>query len=247
MLTSIDVVFTPALLPFSAPTGKTAVVTDILRATTTITFAIANGALNVTPVLTPDEAFQLAAKQPNTLIGGERYGKKVEGFDLGNSPREYTPTVVSGKRIVLTTTNGTRTLQACHAAKQVIVGSFLNLQGVLRFLAQVEGELVFVCSGREGGFCMEDTVFAGACVDALQISSTTQSISLQLTDSAVAAQTLYLQHSDNLLGMLRNCYHGRYLASIGLAEDLAFCAQTDRVDIVPLQMDGQIVAPTSVD
>ena len=233
MPTSIDVVFTPDLLPFSDLTGKTVVVADILRATTTITCAVANGATAITPVLTPDDAFRLAADQPNTLIGGERGGVKVEGFDLGNSPREYTETVVSGRQIVLTTTNGTRTLQACRAAERVLVGSFLNLRAIVNQLAQAEGELVFACSGREGGFCTEDTVFAGACVAALAET--------QLTDAAEAAKILYQGHCEDLLGMLKNCYHGRSLASIGLGEDLEFCAQMDLVDVVPLLVDGKIV------
>ena len=234
MPASIDVVFTPDLLPFSDLTGKTAVVTDILRATTTITFAVANGAIAITPVLTPEDAFRLAANQPNTLIGGERGGMKVDGFNLGNSPREYTEAVVSDRQIVLTTTNGTRTLQACRAAEQVLVGSFLNLRAIVDRLTRVEGELVFACSGREGGFCTEDTAFAGACVAALRDT--------QLTDAAETAKILYQTHCDNLLGMLKNCYHGRYLAGIGLEEDLEFCAQVDLVDVVPYLVDGTISA-----
>ena len=234
MPTSIDVVFTPDLLPFSDLTGKTVVVTDILRATTTISFAMANGARAITPVLTPEDAFRFAADQPNTLIGGERGGVKVDGFNLGNSPREYTEAVVSNRQIVLTTTNGTRTLQACRAAERVLIGSFLNLRAVINQLTDVEGELVLACSGREGGFCTEDTVFAGACVAALGDT--------QLTDAAETAKILYQTHRDNLLGMLQNCYHGQRLASIGLGEDLEFCAQMDLVDVVPRLVDGRIIA-----
>ena len=234
MPTSIDVVFTPDLLPFSDLTGKTVVVTDILRATTTITFAMANGATVITPVLTPADAFRLAADQPNTLIGGERGGMKVDGFDLGNSPREYIQAIVSDRQVVLTTTNGTRTLQACRAAERVLVGSFLNLRATVDRLAQVEGELVLACSGREGGFCTEDTVFAGACVAALG--------KVQLTDAAETAKILYQTHSEDLLGMLRNCYHGQSLANIGLGEDLEFCAQMNLVDVVPHLVDGRIIA-----
>ena len=233
MPAAIDVVFTPDLLPFSDLTGKTVVVADILRATTTITFAVANGATAITPVLTPEDAFRLAANQPNTLIGGERGGMKVDGFDLGNSPREYTQAVVSDRQIVLTTTNGTRTLQACRAAEQVLVGSFFNLSAIVDQLAQVEGELVIACSGREGGFCTEDTVFAGACVAAFADT--------QLTDAAETAKILYQTHRDDLFGMLRNCYHGRSLARIGLEEDLEFCAQMDLVDVVPRLVDGRII------
>ena len=210
------------------------VVVDILRATTTITFAMANGAVGVTPVLTPDEAFKLSANQPNTLIGGERLGKKVSGFDLGNSPREYIQAVVSGRQIVLTTTNGTRTLQACRSAKHVLVGCFLNLHAVINALIRVKGEVVFACAGREGRFCMEDTVFAGACVEALKDA--------HLTDAGKAASILYRTYRYNLSGMLRNCYHGRYLAGIGLAADLEFCAQIDIVDFVPIQINGEITA-----
>ena len=234
MPASIDVVFTPDLLPFSDLTGKTVVVADILRATTTITFAMANGARAITPVLIPEDAFRLAVDQPKALIGGERGGVKVDGFNLGNSPREYTEAVVSGRQIVLTTTNGTRTLQACRAADRVLVGAFLNLRAVINQLTDVEGELVLACSGREGGFCTEDTVFAGACVAALE--------GTQLTDAAETAKILYQTHRDDLLGMLRNCYHGRYIASIGLEEDLEFCAQIDLVDVVPHLVEGRIIA-----
>lgn len=235
MPASIDVIFTPNLLPLSPPTGKTVVVADILRATTTITFAIANGARSITPVLTPDDAFEFAANQPDTIICGERRGKKVNGFNLGNSPCEYTKTAVSGKQVVLTTTNGTRTLWECRSAKQVLVGCFLNLQAIINALLQVEGEVVIACAGREGSYCMEDTVFAGACVASLSAE--------HLTDAAEAANILYRAHRRNLLGMLKNCYHGRKLAEIGLADDLEFCAQLNLVDVVPFQIDGQIVSP----
>ena len=177
--------------------------------------------------------FRLAADQPNTLIGGERGGVKVDGFDLGNSPREYTEAIVSDRQIVLTTTNGTRTLQACRAAERILVGSFLNLRAVINQLTNVDGELVFACSGREGGFCTEDTVFAGACVAALAGN--------QLTDAAETAKILYQTHREDLVGMLRTCYHGRSLARIGLGEDLEFCAQMDIVDVVPHLVDGRII------
>ena len=234
-MNSIDVIFTPDLLPFADLTSKTVVVVDILRATTTITVALANGAHSITPVLTPEDAFRFADNQPDTLIGGERHGIKVDGFHLGNSPREYTQAVVAGKQVVLTTTNGTRTLQACRSAQEVFVGSFLNLRAVIDALSQEKTDLTFACAGREGGFCMEDTVFAGACVDALK-----SRVAPKLTDAAEAARLLYREYNDNLLNMLQNCYHGQYLASINLEADVAFCAQLDVVDIVPRQIGEEI-------
>ena len=234
-MNSINVIFTPDLLPFADLTSQTVVVVDILRATTTITVALANGARSITPVLTPEDAFRFTANQPDTLIGGERHGIKVDGFHLGNSPREYTQSVVSGKRVVLTTTNGTRTLQACRSAKEVFVGSFLNLRAVVDPLVKEATDVTFACAGREGGFCMEDTVFAGACVDALK-----SRVDPELTDAAEAARLLYCEYSCNLLDMLKNCYHGQYLTSINLEADVEFCAQLDVVDTVPRQIGGEI-------
>lgn len=242
MPSSVDVVFTPNLLSCSELTGKTIVVTDILRATTTITVALANGASSVAPVLTPADAYHFANHTPNVLIGGEREGIRVDGFDLGNSPREYTKSVVAGRPIVLTTTNGTRTLHACQSAQSVFIGCFLNLQSTLDCLKRATGEVVIACSGREGSFCLEDAVFAGACANALKSDADDKRNGLQLTDAAEAARILYHEHCHDLIGMMKSCYHGNYLANIGLGADLEFCAQTNTIEIVPRQIDGRIVA-----
>ncbi|MDE0299253.1 MAG: 2-phosphosulfolactate phosphatase [Candidatus Poribacteria bacterium] len=239
---SVDVVFTPKLLSSSRLSGKTVVVTDILRATTTITVALANGACSVTPVLTPADAFHFVDSTPIALIGGEREGIKVNGFDLGNSPREYTKSVVAGRPVVLTTTNGTRTLCACRTAHRVLVGCFLNLRSVVDCLKRVPGKIVIACSGREGSFCLEDTVFAGACADALKCTAGNLKSDFQVTDAAEAARILYHEYRRDLIGMLKMCYHGKHLTDVGLGGDLAFCAQTNVIDIVPRQIDGCIIA-----
>ena len=242
MPSSVDVVFTPNLLSICNLSGKTVVVTDILRATTTITVAIANGACSVTPVLTPADAFHFANDAPNALIGGEREGIKIDGFDLGNSPLEYTKATVSGRPVVLTTTNGTRSLRACQSANSVLVGCFLNLRSVIECLKKAKGGVTIACSGREGSFCLEDTVFAGACAAALKCDANNMRRDLQLTDAAEAARILYHEFRDDLIGMMKNCYHGRKLANIGLGADLEFCAQTNIIDMVPRQVDGHILA-----
>ena len=242
MPSSVDVVFTPNLLSFSNLSGKTVVVADILRATTTITVALANGACSVAPVLTPADAYHFANHTPNVLIGGEREGIKVDGFDLGNSPREYTKSVVHGRPVVLTTTNGTRTLHACKSASHVIVGCFLNLRSVTDSLKMSKGGVAIACSGREGSFCLEDAVFAGACADALKSDADNMRSDMRLTDAARAARILYHEYCRDLVGMMKNCYHGSYLANIGMEADLEFCAQTNITEIVPRQIDGRIVA-----
>ena len=246
MPSSIDVVFTPALLPFSNLSGKTVVVADILRATTTIAVALANGARDIIPVVTPADAFNFAKRAPNVLIGGERKGVKVKGFDHGNSPREYTKSVVAGRSIVLTTTNGTRTLNACQSAGRVLVGCFLNLRAVVNYLGNVASAVAIACAGREGSFCLEDAVFAGACVEALRCDAEEAMRDLPLTDAAEAAQILYRAHCGDLIGMMKNCYHGKTLAGIGLEADLEFCAQTNIIDVVPRQVDGRIIASSGI-
>ena len=241
MSSSLDVIFTPSLLPFHNLTQKTVVVADILRATTTVTFALANGARDVTPVLTTDDAFQFAQDSSDVVIGGERQGLRVEGFALGNSPLQYTKDAVADRSIVLTTTNGTRALLGCRSAKRVLIGSFLNLQSVIKDVMQTARDVVFVCAGKEGGFCLEDTVFAGACVDSLKSLSDEGKASFEFTDAAEAAGSLYRDYSLDLIGMLNNCCHGKSLARIGFGGDLEFCAQINLVDILPCQVDGRIV------
>ena len=129
-----DVIFSPDLIPFTDLSGKIVVAIDILRATSTITTALANGAISVRPVLTPEDALEIAGQDKETLCCGEREGLKIEGFDLGNSPSQFTAELVSGKRIVTTTTNGTRTINSCGPAQSLLVGSFLNLSAIVYFL-----------------------------------------------------------------------------------------------------------------
>ena len=229
---TVDVVFAPDLVPFADLTEKVVVAIDILRATSTITTALANGATSVTPVLPPAEAFATAKWQANTLCCGERKGRKVDGFSLGNSPREFTPENVANKHLVTTTTNGTRTIRECFAAKHLLLGSFLNRWAIVEFIQDAKSDVVFVCAGRVGQFCTEDSVFAGACLSLLP--------SWQLSDAAQTALLLYQHHQADLLAMLKQCDHGRYLESIALSEDLDFCAQVDLYPIVPRMIEGRI-------
>ena len=233
---TVDVVFAPDLVPFADLTEKVVVAIDILRATSTITTALANGATSVTPVLTPAEALSTAKRQANTLCCGEREGRKVDGFSLGNSPREFTPENVANKHLVATTTNGTRTIRECLAAKHLLLGSFLNRWAVVEFIQDAKSDVVFVCACRIGQFCTEDSVFAGACLSLLS--------GWQQSDAAKTALLLYQHHQADLLAMLKQCDHGRYLESIDLAEDLDFCAQVDLYPIVPQMIDSRIQQKT---
>jgi 2-phosphosulfolactate phosphatase len=235
---NIDVAFIPEEVCVSEIRDKAVLIVDILRATSTITTAIANGASFIIPVNTPSEAFSLYEKfNREPILGGEVDGKLIKGFHLGNSVTEYTESVVKNKPIIIRTTNGTRAVNLCSSAHYMVIGCFLNQSSCCRFLSKLGSDILIVCSGKEGKFGIEDVVFAGACVNTISRSVT----SINKSDSAVAAEMLYQYCKSDILQMLRNSEHGRYLTDIGLGDDLALCAQVDTTTAVPIYRDGKII------
>lgn len=249
--------------------NKSAVMFDILRASSTISTALANGCQQVIPVLEVADAFALAKKLPeNTyILGGERGAIKVPGFHLGNSPLEYTSQVVRGKTVILTTTNGTKaTRLAAAGAGEVFIGSLLNTSAVANRLLARNRDVALVCAGTRGKFSLEDTLAAGMVVrelvylwqakgtkplaDAKQ-PAVTQEIyldevpllegeNLVLEDAAVAALRLAECYGANPLRALHDSLHGQKLLQLGLEDDLAYCSQVDLFDVVPVYRDGKI-------
>ncbi len=163
----IDVSLLPNELPAERLEGRAVVVIDVLRATSVMVRAIAEGALELLPVRTVEEAFALAKRFPRetTLLGGERGGRQIEGFDFGNSPREYTPARVRGKRLIMTTTNGTKAFHSVAAAREILVGSFFNVGALADRILASGLDLVIFPSGNYGQFSLEDTVCAGMLTD----------------------------------------------------------------------------------
>ncbi|MDQ1329572.1 MAG: 2-phosphosulfolactate phosphatase [Candidatus Poribacteria bacterium] len=235
---NIDVAFVPEEICVSGISDKAVLIVDILRATSTITTAIANGASFIIPVNTPAEAFSLYEKfNREPLLGGEVDGKLIKGFHLGNSITEYTESVVKNKPIIIRTTNGTRAVNVCSSARYLAIGCFLNQSSCCRFLSKLGSDILIVCSGKEGKFGIEDVVFAGACVNTISQSVT----EINKSDSAVAAEMLYQHCKSDILQMLRSSEHGRYLINIGLGDDLAPCAQVNTITAVPIYRDGKII------
>lgn len=226
---SVEVAFRPAEAR-GAPGLR--VVIDILRATSTIVTALAAGASRIVPLR--EIAAALARRGPGVIVGGERGGRIVPGFDRGNSPREYQDGV-AGQTVVLCTTNGTPAICGSGAVGgRTVIASLLNLDAVRRQVAAAPGEVVIICSGKEGGYSLEDAVAAGAVADGL---------AAEAGDGVLMARALWRQHRSDLPGMLRSGNHGRSLLALGLDADLAYCAQTDLIDLVPeLQADGTITA-----
>lgn len=238
-------------------TGRTAVVFDILRATSTIVTALANGCRAVVPVITVEEALSYP-RDEDIILGGERNSLLIPGFHHGNSPLEYTPGIVKGKILVLTTTNGTRAIRgAAEGTGQVLIGSLLNAGGVARELLRLGQDAVLVCAGTRGKFSLEDTVAAGMVIlelckltgggNKLEITELGQKqktmaenhILLQ-SDLAVAAYRLALIYREEPLNILYHSLHGQKLAGMGLSADLAWCARLNHFDLAPVYSEGII-------
>ncbi len=235
----LEVAFTPAEIAATDLGDRVVVVLDVLRATSTIVEALANGARAVSPVPGIEEAVRVAQNigRDNALLCGERRSLPIEGFDLGNSPGAFTPERVAGKFLVMTTTNGTGAVVASAGARRVLIGSFLNLGAVVEALAGDGGPAVLVCAGRERRFALEDAVCAGTMVEALVDRL---GVAPEMNDGAVAARQLVDVHGADLQAFFAQTAAGRQLIDAGLAEDLAFCAQVDRHVVVPELRDRQI-------
>ncbi|MDB6122387.1 MAG: 2-phosphosulfolactate phosphatase [Pedosphaera sp.] len=251
MTATLEVLFAPA--EFAALTTRDmsdtiCVVFDIFRATSTIVTALGHGTEAIIPVAEIPEALALRNKHPHILLAGERDGLRIQAnltggveFDLGNSPREFTPARISDKTIALSTTNGSRALRACSGAQAVLVGSFLNLSATASFLkGQKPGHLLLVCSGTGDEVAYEDVLGAGALVDLLWPGYSKQ----QITDSASMAHQIYQQHSDDLMSVVKHSRNGRRLLAIPeLRADVAWCLQQNIFSLVAkMDKDGKIKA-----
>jgi len=203
---------------------------DVLRATSVIVTALANGAEAVVPTLEPREALEGRDRDGGpALAAGERGGLPPEGFDLGNSPADYRPEVVGGRRVYLSTTNGTRLLLAARRFGPVLCASFRNLSAVVRAL---RGDVLLLCAGTDDQFSADDLAVAGAIVSALPDAAA--------SDLAMVSRAWYEAHRDDLAGMLAATRHGRILAALGLSRDVRDCAVVDAHDLVPVYHEGEI-------
>jgi 2-phosphosulfolactate phosphatase len=219
--------------------GTAVVVVDVFRASTVIAAALAGGARFILPVADVEQAVKLAEPYAGNevLLGGERECQKIEGFHLGNSPREYTREVVAGKVVILTTTNGTQALSAAKDSDTVLVGSFVNFGAVADAVAKREAVTV-LCAGNEGRLSLEDFACAGGLVSRLAGRSA------QLDDSALAARHAYRNIKDDIARVLLATGHARRLADLGFRADLEFALKVDSLPVVPCQREGRI-APLS--
>ncbi|HKJ02320.1 MAG TPA: 2-phosphosulfolactate phosphatase [Longimicrobiales bacterium] len=232
-----QVFFTPGEVDPAAIQGATVVVIDVVRASTMVE-ALANGARAIYPTASTEEAVRLATSlgRDDTLLCGERKGVKVEGFDLGNSPEEFSADVVEGKRLVMSTTNGTGALVRVQEAERVVVCAYTNL-GAVADSVRGAGHLVMVCAGRVGRFSLDDALCAGHLLRRLGDGH-------DLNDAARAVAALAgVVSADE--AFLRSTEAGKTLEEIGLGADLAICGQVDRHHLVAELRDQALVAAGS--
>jgi 2-phosphosulfolactate phosphatase len=234
----------PKLVDPEEMAGGDAVVLDVLRASTTIVHALAAGAGEVVACLDVERAEAIAAEHPpgEVVLGGERGGLPLEGFDLGNSPDEYVTETVAGRTVVFTTTNGTRAMAQCRSAERAWIAAFVNVSAVVRKLAGAE-RIHLLCAGTDGQMSDDDILLAGLLVHRLQQRG---EMMYKLNAQALTAwetwkhafplpQSLGAEElpPERLAARLRDSLGGANLVAIGLEEDILAAAQIDRFDVVP--------------
>ena len=234
----------PVLFEPADVKGGVAVIVDILRASTTITYALANGADKVIPCASVKDALQLrnASTSDACLLGGERGGVRIDGFDLSNSPDDYSPEAVGGKTIGFTTTNGTKALLRAEQAEGILVGAFVNFTPLLEQLLARPNPLHIVCAGTDGVITGEDVLFAGALVAAIR----QQEPDIELTDAATLACNHWLTECGELSlqriePALRRSQGGRNLIRLGYDKDITTAASVNSVAVVGIVDEHTVI------
>lgn len=210
--------------------NKVVVVIDMLRATSVITTALSKGAKRVIPILTVEEAFkmkeELKKKNVDVLLGGERKALKIEGFDFTNSPLEYIEKRVKDKTIILSTTNGTRAINLSLKAKKIYIGAMINAKALIDVIKDEKEDIVFINSGTNGEFTMDDFICSGYMISLLN-----EKTSIDLSDIAKTAKLIY--ETNDVLDYIKEARHYGVLKSLNLEEDLYYCCKKDIIEIVP--------------
>jgi 2-phosphosulfolactate phosphatase len=233
-----DVFFSAHSFHGSELRNKTVVVIDVLRATSTMVTALMNGAKGVIPVEDMGEASRIShnVDSKNFLLCGERDGEKIEGYDLGNSPLEYTPEVIKGKTLIFNTTNGTRAVKKSIGSPMIYIASFLNAGRVIDALRGESRDILLICAGWKGRLALEDTLLAGYIIH--QLGNGT--LSDEVKDGAKVAFGLYEKYGTDIASVIHRSNHAERLRKLVGSDDLDYCSQVDICDLLPTLQDGII-------
>ncbi|MBN4077585.1 2-phosphosulfolactate phosphatase [bacterium AH-315-C20] len=232
----IEVCFSPNLFSLYKEEFDIIVVIDVLRATCAICAAFYNGVKELIPVSTIEEARSYQDK--GYLVGAERKGKIVEGFDFGNSPFSFMKDELKDQTVVLSTTNGTKSINIAKDSGKVVIGALANLDVLKVWLEKQDKNVLCLCSGWQNKFNLEDTICAGAISDHLLSTGKYRSIE----DSSIAAKYLFLSAKDNILGYLKSSSHRRRLINLKLNEDIKYCLTPNIAPVIPVLDGNKLVA-----
>jgi len=240
-LINISVYLSQSLVPDELTLkDKNVVVVDVLRASSTILTALVNGAKEVIPAENVSVAARISKGLGNSILCGERNGKVIEGFKLGNSPFEYTPENVKSKSLIFSTTNGTVAIAKSKFAKTCVLASFLNLNSVIEHLLAINDDFTIVCSGKLNDYCVEDSVYAGLLIS--KLFEINNKANYTLLDSGyicyqLTKQLIYKNSKPDqrrILNMFKKSEHGKYLLSLGFDKDLEYCSQINSLNNLPV-------------
>jgi 2-phosphosulfolactate phosphatase len=235
MKNRIEVCFSPRDFDLYKEGFEIIVVIDVLRATTAICAGLANGVKAIIPVDSIEKA--LDYKEQGYLVGAERKGQIVEGFDFGNSPYSFMNTKFIDKEVVLTTTNGTKSIEISKDSGQIVIGSIVNLEALTNWLVKQNKDILCLCSGWQDKFNLEDSICAGAIADILIKSGKFYSDE----DSTISAKYLFQQAKTNPFGLLKASSHRRRLKNLNLNKDIKYCLTPNQLNVVPILKDGKLI------
>jgi len=232
-MNTIEVCFTPELIHLHEVKGKLVVVVDIFRATSTMVAALAHGVTEILPFADLESCRAMQGK--GYLIAGERDGLTAPGFELGNSPVAYLEGNYAGKKLAMTTTNGTLALEKSKGASEILIGAFPNLKATASYIQSRNLDVLIHCAGWKGRFNLEDSLYAGALVQALSSSHANQE------DGALAMSSLFAKEGDNLTSYLAQASHAKRLQNHGIEADIDFCLSLNLYDqVVGLTQKGEL-------
>ncbi len=236
----VDIYLTPYPFKDIPKKGKAVVAIDVLRSSTSTCAALINGAKGVIPSPGSVEAGEMRSKIGSdiSLLAGEKDNVKIENFDLGNSPAEFTEDLVKNKLIIMTTSNGTAIFGMAHNAELIICGALVNISKVAEKVAGTNLDLAIVCAGQKGGFSIEDTICAGMLIHTLNVK---HHIETELNDAGDLALLLYRTNKTTLVKVIQQGEHGRRLAYDGFAEDVAKATAVDSIPVLPVMAYGRLV------
>lgn len=235
-MNNIKVCLTPSLFPIYSDRKSLVVVVDILRATSAICTALDLGVKSIIPVSTIEDALEYKHKA-GYVLAAERNGKIVSGFDVGNSPTDYFTQNIEEKKIVLTTTNGTQAISIAKHDHKVIIGSFLNIDALAKYLIDKNKSIIILCAGWKNDFCLEDSLFAGALTERLIENDNFD----YENDSTANTLILYDKAKDNMFNFLKDSQHRKRLEHLGIEKDIRYCLELNKSTIIPILKGNELV------